>query len=739
VIRGNDDADPAQRPDDATPSAAEHVPPRHHAPTRRNGVLRDDSGMMGGLMDVRTSPRPAAAPAPDSSRHPGLRRLVVSLPDRVPVVLMVVGVVCLLAILANVFEPVVVVPASIVGVTALWRFGPEPLRVTRSAVVSSALVLAFALVWIVVNVKYASEYVVVNRDPGFLTLQAIWLRTHHVSQIPVGSAAGVMNAVSAAHAGMDAFDLRNGVLYAQGNKMLPGLLAAEGWIGGVRAILAGNLLIGGAGIVTVFAAARRLVGDWWALLPAIALAGSLPFLAFTRAGYTEPLAMVFTLAGVTAALSALRSLRRSQFLLTGALLGTAATSRIDGTLGVLAVFAAIGVVAFVTVDARTRAALRAGLLWTASLAIPLALLGIWDVREKSPVYLAEQQTNVASLLALTLLALAIALTATIGAPFVRLRLLVDRHRLGIGRAVAIVFALTMAVLVSRPWWLVERNLRAGSSVVSDMAHLQASLGLPVDPQRSYDELSLSWIAWYFGWTVVVLGIVGLVLMARRAIADRDPRLGAFTAFVMVGSMYYLIRVNITPDQIWAVRRLVPLTIPGFLIASAWVLSLVRIGTRPARAVLVAALTVAVAVFPVLTWNGLAGRVELRGRYEQAMSACTALDHAGVHHVVWIHSSPFHYLATLRVICDVDVVEFVSPPTEAQLAEVRAAWGAAPVAVMTFDVGMVPWTTPPAAPVETTVSTEMARRLTGRPTSVVWTTSALWFGMLTEVGTVTPSP
>lgn len=651
---------------------------------------------------------------------------------------MVLGVVCLLAILANVFEPLVVIPAAVIGVAALWRFGPEPLRTTRSAVLSSAVVLVLALVWIAVNVRYASEYVVVNRDPGFLTLQAIWLRTHHVSEIPAGSAAAVMKAVGAAHAGMDAFDLRNGYLYAQGNKMLPGLLAAEGWIGGVRAILAGNLLVGGVGIVTVFATARRLVGDWWAVLPAVALAGSLPFLAFTRAGYTEPLAMVFTLAGVSAALSALRSMRRSQFLLTGALLGTAAAARIDGTLGVLAVFAAIGMVALATLGPGTRATLRAGLLWIATPAIPLALLGIWDVREKSPVYLAEQRTNVESLLLLTLLALAIALAATSGAPFMRLRTLVARHHLGIGRAVALVFALTMAVLVSRPWWLVERDLQAGTSVVSDMAHLQASLGLPVDPQRSYDELSLSWIAWYFGWTVVVLGIVGLVLMARRAIADRDPRLGAFTAFVMVGSMYYLVRVNITPDQIWAVRRLVPLTIPGFLIASAWALSRVRIGRRPVRAVLVAALTVAVAVFPVLTWNGLAGRVELRGRYEQALSACTALDQAGVRHVVWIHSSPFHYLATLRVICDVEVVEFVSPPTEAQLAEVRAAWGTTPVAVMTFDAGMVPWTTRPTTPVETTVSPEMGRRLTGRPTAVTWSTSALWFGMLTDSGTVTPS-
>ncbi len=689
-------------------------------------------------MNVRTPPRPDAPPAPDPSRHPRVRRLVVSLPDRLPVILGVVGVVCLLAILANVFEPLVVVPAAAVGVAALWRFGPEPLRTTRSAFLSSVVVLVLAVAWIAANVRYASEYVVVNRDPGFLTLQAIWLRTHSFSEIPAGSAAAVMKAVGAAHAGMDAFDLRHGYLYAQGNKMLPGLLAAEGWLGGVRAILAGNLLIGGVGIVTVFATARRLVGDWWAVLPAVALAGSLPFLAFTRAGYTEPLAMVFTLAGMTAALSALRSLRRSQFLLTGALLGTAAASRIDGTLGVLAVFAAIGMVALATLDPGTRATLRAGLLWIAAPAIPLALLGIWDVREKSPVYLAEQHTNVESLLLLTLLALAIALAATSGAGFARPRAFVARHRPGTARAVALVFALTMAVLVSRPWWLVERNLHAGTSVVSDMAHLQASLGLPVDPQRSYDELSLSWIAWYFGWTVVVLGIVGLVLMARRAIADRDPRLGAFTAFVMVGSMYYLVRVNITPDQIWAVRRLVPLTIPGFLIATAWALSRVPTARSSARAVLVAALTVAVAVFPVLTWNGLAGRVELRGRYEQALSACAALDHAGVHHVVWIHSSPFHYLATLRVICDVDVVEFVSPPTASQLAAVRAAWGPAPVAVMTFDVGMVPWTARPATPVETTVSPEMARRLTGRPTTVTWTTSALWFGMLTDAGTVTPS-
>ncbi len=710
----------------------------------QEGTVPGDPGTTGGVADRGDAPRHGSPLTPEALRHPGLVQFLVALPDRLPVVLMVTGIVCLIAILTNTFEPLVVLPASVVGVAALWRLLPDPLRPSRSAVLASAIALAFALAWVVANLRYASSYVVVNRDPGFLTLQAIWLRTHSFSEIPAGSAVHVMDVVSAAHANTEAFDLRDGLLYAQGNKMLPGLLAAEGWLGGVRAVLAGNLVIGGVGLVTVFAAARRLVGHWWALLPMVALAGSLPFLAFTRAGYTEPLAMVFMLAGLAAAMSAAHTLRRSQFWLTGALLGTAAAARIDGTLGVLAVFAAFGAVAFATVDPHRRVALRSGLLRTAALALPLALLGYWDLREKSPAYLAEQLTNVTSLLALTFVTLGIAMVATTGAPLRWFRTALARHRRHAGLVAALGLGLALATLISRPWWLVERNLRSGAPVVNDIAHLQASLGLPIDPQRSYDELSVSWIAWYFGWTVVALGAIGLVLMVRRAIAERDARLATLTAVVVVGSAYYLVRVNITPDQIWAVRRLVPLTIPGFLLAATWALARLRswrgrLHPRPERLRLVVAagLAVAVAVFPVMTWNGLAGRIELSGRYEQAMSACAVLDRGGVHHVVWIHSSPFRYLATLRVLCDVDVVEFVTPPTEAQLAEVRAAWGAGPVAVMSFDRGMIPWTTLPSTPVETTVSSEMARRLTGRPTSVSRSKSSLWYGLLDDAGTVSP--
>jgi hypothetical protein len=223
-----------------------------------------------------------------TARRPGDRVLdgLLALPDRLPVIVLCLGVAGVLAVLADQFRPVVVLPLALLGVVATWRLVPPAPPRTAAHLGALAAVLVLCAGWLVVSLRYVSAYVVVNRDPGFLTLRGLWLSGHPTGTIPVGSAEAVGAAVPAVSAGTEAFWLQDGALHVQGNAMLPTLLGMQGWVGGERAVLAGNLLIGVVALLAVFAAARAFAGPLWALVPVTALALSLPFL--TRPGRRTP-------------------------------------------------------------------------------------------------------------------------------------------------------------------------------------------------------------------------------------------------------------------------------------------------------------------------------------------------------------------------------------------------------------------------------------------------------------------
>jgi hypothetical protein len=93
--------------------------------------------------------------------------------------------------------------------------------------------------------------------------------------------------------------------------------------------------------------------------------------------------------------------------------------------------------------------------------------------------------------------------------------------------------------------------------------------LPVDPSRTFAEISLHWVFWYIGVPVVILGTVGAALLARRCVQGRVPlwTLPLITfAWTVVTFLY---RPAITPDQPWASRRLVPVVLPAFILLAAW--------------------------------------------------------------------------------------------------------------------------------------------------------------------------
>jgi hypothetical protein len=703
---------------------------------------------------------------------------VVAVPDVLPVVLLALGLSCSLAVLAGQLRPVVVLPATALLLVPALRWLPRRVPV-RGDLWSTVAALALVVAWAVAGVRRAAEYVVVNRDPGFLTLQALWLTHHPAAPVPVGAAEAAAAATAGGSAGTEAFWLQDGALLAQGNKMLPALLAVQGWVGGERAVLAGGVLIGAVALLAVLAAARRLVGPWWALVPVAALAASLPFLTFTRAAYTEPLTVAFGFGGLAVAQGAFRAGRAGRaagvgpHVLAGALVGAVAAVRIDGAVVVVGLALGYLLAAATPLGRRDRRAAVRAALGAVGAGAAMVALGMVDVLRLSPEYVREHAGQLTALLSASALVVVVVVALLLLPPGALrpLRRAAHAHRRALGVAAAAGVVLLGVLLATRPWWWQGRYFEAGTGLAYAVETLQAAAGQPLDGTRTYDEQTLTWVTWYLGVPAVVLGFAGLAVLARRAVGRRDPAAAVVVAVLGVAAVFPLVRISITPDQIWAVRRLLPATLPGLLLAATVALAALagrwprgapavpgverparhapasRAGrstpSHPgpwgdARRVAAAGLALAVVAFPLTTWRPGASVVELSGRAAQAHAVCDALDDLGVDRVVWTHSSPFRYLATLRVLCDVEVVEFVAPPTTADLAAVRAAWGGGPVAALSFDATDYAWTVPPAESVGGTASTTLGRTLTGVPRTVDTTWSEVWVGLVQEDGTVAPA-
>ena len=694
------------------------------------------------------------------------RSALAAAPERLTLALVSLAIACGIAVSVGAFRPVVVLPLAAALTATGWILVPKGPRDPQSAR-GGALALGGAALWYLANLRWVAEYLIVRRDPGFLTLSAMWLTDHTSTDIPtrgsIAAANGISGALADAH---EAWNLNGDMIQPQGAKMLPALAAVGGWINGESGVLAANLAVGAIGLLATYVLARRMMGPIAALVPALGLSLTVSHIWLSRADYTEPITMVLLVAAIAWAWQGVEEGKVFPLVAAGVASGATYLARVDGPLFALGVTAGVAVALAVSRH-RSERWRSAAFVWFALAQGALTLAGNASLWRWSRAYVRRLGSESGDLLRAYEATLVLLVLVAIAVPVVsalrRGRATPGRARVREGRSLARLarrrlpeamagsMFLAFIGLASRPLWMTAHTA-PDDFQVSYVAWVQQAQGLAVDGTRTYAENTITWVSYYLTWPVVVLGFAGFAIAAARL--GRGRAVWAIPlAGLLVPSLLYVVRPAIMPDQSWAIRRLAPSLVVGLLIlaAVAWQELIARWPTAlAARRLWRRRVSITVAAFiaasPLTTWISVSQPsgwrlgatsaiwlAEQRGAREQVDTLCAYVDGRPV-----ILAGTSSHFGTIRVGCDVPVVLALRPLTTDAIKQIAAAFGSEPV-IVTRTLEAVPWTETPT--VATFVSTVRysSSSLSGLPATQAPEPFEWYLGDALADGTVEPIP
>jgi hypothetical protein len=658
---------------------------------------------------VTVDTAPIERPASDDVVvRPWYLRAVAAVPDRFALIALAGTIAVSICVQLSIFHPYTVFPLAAVLVAAGWRMVPRALPATSQQAIGVLVAITVAVVWFLANRHYYSELISIRRDPSIYTLRGFWLMNHSSPDVTLTQQLLDMRK-SVKGLTLD-FGGETGRLirYMQSTTVVPGLIAVAGWFGGASLLFQANLLIGAACLVVLYAVARRLAGPWFGLIPPVALALCMPMAAFSRVAYTEPISMLVVLVGMLALTTAWKENRPLLWVLAGIGIGAACLCRIDGALAIVGAAAGLGALAGFAPSRESRRRALVGYLWFLVGAVPMYLLGWADLKFHSPGYLYALRDEFALLRFATIGVVLFALLLGV-LPLTGVGRWLARHRVVVAWVLTVGAAVLLLAMALRPlFW--TGHLPAGNGVSTAVANRQRAEGLPIDGTRNYNEQTVTWLSWYFGWPLVISGAIAVVAMVWRIVRRGDARLVLVFAVPAANALVYLNAAKITPDQIWAMRRFLPIIIPGLLLAFAWgAYELTRWLARryPARSWLPAVVVpvgVAAMLVPAATaWGQMFTVREGAGQYNMVMASCAKV--APDNKVLLLGNAPTmgYYQPTYRNLCGAEVLVYnlrdekqraLQIPAET-VAKIAQLWGGT-ITVVTFKPNQVTWTQKPTA-------------------------------------------
>lgn len=567
------------------------------------------------------------------------------------------GAVALLLVLLGQFRAEFIWPlglaASLVAAWLVYRYDdverPGSLKERRWC---DVLIIVGVLAWIGFNAGYASQHIFTDRDPAIYSVTGAWLSSHDNLDIETTQIFGESTELRSGSSGFYTLEEDNRI-YPHGTHMLPAMLGAVGKIFNEVDIFKLNVVFGGLALLSFYAFARLFIRPRWGLVAVGVMALSLPMLYFSRDMYTEPLMATFIFGSLALLLAAQKSRHRILWLLAGVLAGAAVATRIDASLNIVALvlFAAVVLMLSKKGDRRENA-INVSLFAVGTAAV--SLVGLFDALELSTPYYMGHVKYLSQVLYVIVAALILGAAAVLIAWRTKLLNRLDAAtRSWRGFAVFALIVLAMAALASRPLWFVDY----GGAQFEIVPELQAAAGQTIIP-RTYAEQTVNWLVWYVGLPVVVLGVVGFAAVAARVVSGRNLFLAAGVLVIGSTAFLYLFSPTITPDQIWASRRFLPVVMPGLAIFAAYALD--RFSGRflkwwPHGRLLSVGLALVVLAAPLLaSWPVL--RHSEKAQYSSIRQVCDLLpDNAAV---LWIGKARLEAVQPTRTFCGVPSMGYV---------------------------------------------------------------------------------
>jgi Dolichyl-phosphate-mannose-protein mannosyltransferase len=680
----------------------------------------------------------AASAPPVEARticSPWAVRVVHSAPDLVASALAGFSLPAMVLLLAGHFSPAWVWPFGLAGAAlAVAVCGAGARHVDRRALLYTVVAIGIALVWLVANSFFSAQNLFAHRDPATYGLAGRWLMDHAGLHIPVqADVFGSPNGGSAGSAGFGRSAPTE--LYAQGNHLLPALLAVSGWLFGPAAMLKANVAFGALALLVFFGLARRVIGPALALVAMAVFAVSMPLIFVSRDTYSEPLALLFLMGGLGLLHRAVESGRVRDFGLAGFVVGLAAPARIDSNVSLLAVLVTAAMLPIFASRTARRGAVIRSLALVGGMVVPI-LIGWLDVTRLSFGYYRDERHHIVPIFhvgyaLLVVLPLLVLLSWT---PRVR-RVLgsADAARRA-GFVAAVLIGGGFVFLASRPLWMATHG-KYSAAVVD----LQNRAGDVVDGTRTYNEQTVNWLAQYLGWPIVLLGVVGYVLLVRRCLRTGSlAAIGTITVGLAMSSLYLWVS-QITADQPWAMRRFVPVVIPVLIIAAGYTLCVLL--RRAATAIRVAGIGLAVAAVavPAVVTLPMATAREEVPQLTQVNRICSQVaPHGAVLEVD--QPAQTSYSQTIRSYCNVPSLALLGA-SPAQLAQVRAAVASHDrvLYLLSTDLTKVEFVpgTEPASPFSVVNTTRWPSVLHGPPRGTIREQVAVYLATVRDDGLAVP--
>jgi hypothetical protein len=476
-------------------------------------------------------------------------------------------------LLIGYFKPIPVIAAwlalTVLIVPYVWRRIPSVAGAADSSTAGAGRakptprwtlwsLIAISVAFGVFQAVYHSQFIIVEYDAASYMQFANWISGHGTTIIPQNAAAFGGHPASITYASAAFYQVGNHIV-PQFMAGLPMVLSLGFWAGGMRLALFWAPVLGALAVLTFGGLVARLVGPRWAPFAALALGITIPMQYVSRSTWSEPLALIFLVGGLSLWIDSQRTDRGQE---------DAASWRSDwrhharstshvlaGTAGLL-----LGLVFLVRVDG------------PADIMFVVPYCGLLILR---------RQRQVVPLIVGLIVGTAY---GALDGAFLTAPYLIPGNSQSVKGMSAAVIALFIGTIVAvwwlrrrgselrnppRPWLIKAVTVLPFAAIAVFLIRPYAERSWQSDYYVDYAPLSLHWIYWYTGATTIAFAVIAYAMVGRRAIKGQAPAWVLPLLVFACATLIFLVRPGITPHQPYASRRLVPAVLPGLILLAVW--------------------------------------------------------------------------------------------------------------------------------------------------------------------------